>query len=32
MAEAESLPLEFIQHYLLVVLVVVEAVWDNRNR
>jgi hypothetical protein len=31
MAEAESLPLEFIQHYL-VVLVVLEAVWDNRHR
>jgi hypothetical protein len=30
MAEAQSLPLEFIQHYLVVV--VVEAVWDNRHR
>jgi hypothetical protein len=31
MAEAESLPLEFIQHYL-VVLVVEVALSDNRHR
>jgi hypothetical protein len=30
MAEAQSLPLEFIQYYLVVL--VLEAVWDNRHR
>jgi hypothetical protein len=30
MAEAESLVLEFIQHYLVVL--VLEAVWGNRHR